>query len=314
MFKVKRIELFITNKCSNNCIFCSEIKRFDNTELAFESIKNILLAEKQKGARLVHFMGGEPTLHNHFIDILRLSKALNYRTHLISNGIRFADPLFCKTAFLYLDELGFSIQGHNKKIHDLHTHNNGSFRQLGKAFKNAREYYQGRFLVNVTITRYNAKFLTHIFKLVSQYKPSSVRFLNLVPHGNALGNYRKLSIPFSELKGSIRKLISISGKSGIELRFGGIPLCVLGKENYLYSYEAYEPEMRTGNTFKKKKEMCLWNKEISTEKRHSNPARQIIDMGRIKIYTCKKCVLLAVCGGVFEKYLEIYGTKEIIPQ
>jgi radical SAM protein with 4Fe4S-binding SPASM domain len=98
------------------------------------------------------------------------------------------------------------------------------------------------------------------------------------------------------------------------VRFGGIPLCVLGKRNYVYAYEVYEPEMRIGTVFKRNNTMCLWNKEISVEKRSSNRTSKIIDMGRIKIEACKKCSLLAICGGVFEEYLAIYGDKGIITQ
>lgn len=313
MFKISRIELFIANKCSNDCIFCSENSRFDNSELPFRFIVEVLKREKKQGARLVHFMGGEPTLHSKFIEILHAAKSLNYQTYVISNGIMFADEIFCSKTFKYIDELCLSIQGPDKYVHNLHTCSKNSFGILIKAFKNVKKYYKKVFFVNITITKYNAASLTDIFKVVSKYSPHCVRCLNLVPSGNAKNDYKNLVVNFSKLKQYSRKLTEYSKESGIPLRFGGVPLCILGRDNFTYAFEVYEPEMRIGRRFKNDSEMCLWNREISIQKSISNFSSNIIDMSRIKIAKCIKCRLFSVCGGIFEEYLKIYGEKEFTP-
>ncbi|MDP1852665.1 MAG: radical SAM protein [Candidatus Omnitrophota bacterium] len=313
MFKINRIELFIANKCSNNCIFCSENSRFDNSELPFGFIIKVLKKEKKRGARLVHFMGGEPTLHSKFLEILHAAKNLNYQIYVISNGVMFTDKVFCNRAFEYIDDLCLSIQGPDEYVHNLHTGNKNSFKILIKAFKNVRKYYKKAFLVNVTITKHNAASLLDIFKVVSKYSPRCVRYLNLVPSGNAKNDYKNLVVNFSKLKQYILKLAEYSKESGIPLRFGGVPLCILGKDNFMYAFEVYEPEMRIGKRFKNDSEMCLWNREISTRKSISNFSSNIIDMSRIKIAKCIKCRLFSVCGGIFEEYLKIYGDKEFAP-
>jgi MoaA/NifB/PqqE/SkfB family radical SAM enzyme len=208
MKKVKRIELFIVNKCNNRCIFCSESERMIQGEMNIQEIEKILKNGVKKNIKLVHLMGGEPTLHSKFIEILKLAKNLGYSIYLISNGFQFSDKNFCLASFPYIDELGFSLHGHNLLLHEHHVKTPGSFNKLLKALNNAKKYYKGRLFINITVTNLNVGKLLEIATLANQYQIVEIRFLNLVPSGLAKSKYEKIVARFRDMAGKIDKVVA----------------------------------------------------------------------------------------------------------
>jgi uncharacterized radical SAM superfamily Fe-S cluster-containing enzyme len=42
------------------------------------------------------FFGGEPTMHSHFLDIVKMAKSYGFQVQLFSNGLKLADSKYCK--------------------------------------------------------------------------------------------------------------------------------------------------------------------------------------------------------------------------
>lgn len=85
--------ILITNYCNQNCDFCFAKREMNkhrlNREMKISDFKQILLKMKRvkKGIDTVKLLGGEPTLHSQFDEIVELS--LKYFPHLqiFTNGI-----------------------------------------------------------------------------------------------------------------------------------------------------------------------------------------------------------------------------------
>lgn len=68
-----KMNLMITGKCNLNCIHCFNAKDNDrlNSELSFDEIIDILDQARDTGVNGFTITGGEPTVHKHFMDIIR---------------------------------------------------------------------------------------------------------------------------------------------------------------------------------------------------------------------------------------------------
>lgn len=307
MKRAERIEYFIVKKCLNNCIFCSESYKFDGTEEPIGKIKETLIEERKKGIQIVHFMGGEPTIHTKFDEILIFAKKLGFLTHIITNGIKFASLDFCKKILPYLDEIMISVHGPNETIHNFHTRNSNSFQMLKKGLENLNKYFDGRLLGTSTITKFNLNYLDKIALFFSQYKKiQEIQYISVIPSGEGKRNFIKITPTLLELKKIIPKIVKICEKSKITLRFAGVPMCILG-EYYIFSHDLWE-DFKISNSEIHNDKLLLWKEPKSDQNKNFK-----IDIGRIKPKKCKKCKLNPVCGGIYKKYYQKYGDIELIP-
>ncbi|MEW6074773.1 MAG: radical SAM protein [Candidatus Omnitrophota bacterium] len=306
MAQTRRIDLFIIKKCCNRCIFCSERNKLDGSELSFAKIKNILVAERSRGANLVHFVGGEPTLHTHFPEILKLSKALQYNTFIISNAIMFSSYEFCIRTLPYLDEIMISIHGHNNKIHSINTRNPAAFMSVLQGMKNLQKYYKGRLQATTAITNLNYRFLAKIAELIHNFGITEYQCMSIVPTGEGSRTFYEIFPKFSVLSPHIINAIRFCELKNIKIRFSGIPMCILG-DRYAYSYDLWEP-FKIDNRKDHDGAIRLWNEPHTYVENNFK-----IDIGRIKTRKCRQCLKNSVCGGVYKKYFLKYSDDELIP-
>lgn len=82
---MKELTLEITNKCYENCPWCSSCSSKNGNHLETEKIKDILRAYRSI-CNTVRLSGGEPTLHPNIFQIIALAKILSYKTILLTNG------------------------------------------------------------------------------------------------------------------------------------------------------------------------------------------------------------------------------------
>jgi MoaA/NifB/PqqE/SkfB family radical SAM enzyme len=301
---MNRLEFHISYKCQNNCVFCSErlqLKKFPNQFVRSGIIENNLENFSKKGFSHITFTGGEPTLHPDIIALTRFAKKLGYKTYVGSNGGLFSSTLFCKQILPYLDEVCFSVHGSNAELHNFFTNNNRSFSKLKKALTNVDKAPEDIFcFINIVITKYNFNHTEKIIDFVSRFKKvKQVLISNIAPEGNALSNYEKLSVSLAGIKEAIPDLVRAAKKKSLNIRFFGLPLCVLdGFE--IYSNDTYWSPRLTLEKWKNGRNIIL-------KKTYShNPTRK-----RIYAPKCMKCQKKELCAGVFKNYADIYGTDEL---
>lgn len=308
MQKSERIEYFIVKKCLNKCIFCSECEKFDGTEASVDEIKKVLTEERKKGCEVVHFMGGEPTIHNDFTKILILAKRLGFLTHIITNGIRFASVYFCKKTLPFLDEIMVSVHGPNARLHNAHTRNPKSFQSLKRGLLNLDRYFNGRLLGTSTITNFNLNYLDKIATFFSKYKKiQEIQYISIIPSGEGGRNFIKTTPRLFDLKKIIPKIVKVCEEKKINLRFAGVPMCILDKY-YVFSHDLWE-DFKIDNIETHNDELLLWKEPKGFPKAKDFK----IDIGRIKTKKCNECAFNDICGGIYKKYYLKYGDFELTP-
>jgi radical SAM protein with 4Fe4S-binding SPASM domain len=125
------IWLELTEACNLRCIHCyegDEHKDVPKKRLSFEQWLNVLDQLKKLNCKNIEFIGGEPTIHPHFFDLLRYACSIGHKVDIYSNLQHFSDELvdFIKQNKITVH---FSIYGSNSQIHDSVTGKTGSFKK-----------------------------------------------------------------------------------------------------------------------------------------------------------------------------------------
>src|SRR5512142_1781235 len=131
----EQIEIQLGHLCNNRCLFCvsGQLTELGLTkQIPLEPVSAILEAAAARGVRRVTFDGGEPTIQDSFLAVLRRTVELGFDDVVIfTNGVRSGEASFVDEVV----KIGrftwrFSIQGGNAEAHDRVTMRPGSFQRI----------------------------------------------------------------------------------------------------------------------------------------------------------------------------------------
>lgn len=109
--------IYLTNKCNLRCHHCYMLSGEANeNELNTSEIKKLLHEFVDFGGKAVMFTGGEATLRDDLVEILREAKSLELSTGILSNGILWTDSMI-ENIYPFLDEVQISIDGYDDKTY-----------------------------------------------------------------------------------------------------------------------------------------------------------------------------------------------------
>lgn len=183
----KRNWVRLTHDCNNKCTFCLDSNALNGTLRDTEEIKIQIIEGRKKGMTRLILSGGEPTIHPNFLDFVLLGKRAGYpKVQTVTNGRMFSYPDFLKRAAENgLDEITFSLHGHNAKLHDRLVGAPGAFEQEVKGLKAALA--MRRFIINIdiVINKQNVPFLPEILDTFISWGVKEFDLLHIIPFGNA---------------------------------------------------------------------------------------------------------------------------------
>ena len=82
--------VLLTNFCNQNCPYCfakDEMERATVKEMSLEDFKKLVVILKKNKIRTLRLMGGEPTLHSYFDEIIKLALAEFEEILIFTNGL-----------------------------------------------------------------------------------------------------------------------------------------------------------------------------------------------------------------------------------
>ncbi len=82
---VRSVNWHITQRCNYHCKFCFS-KNLDQEITSMATAESILRYLRVIGIEKINFVGGEPTLHPLFFEMIKLAKAMGFVVSLVSNG------------------------------------------------------------------------------------------------------------------------------------------------------------------------------------------------------------------------------------
>ncbi len=178
--KTSRIVIELTNRCNLNCNHCFDGRHGGKGEINIETVAKVLNSARLHGINYLSFTGGEPTLHNRFMDILRITSEAGYKFGFVTNGWNFAEIYEKLLQFKKkLTVITFSLDSAREELHD-RIRGNGSYRRVMQAVsicvvKNIP------FTFNSVISSCNSKELSEVVELAHKLGSHGIRFGYLMP-------------------------------------------------------------------------------------------------------------------------------------
>ena len=278
--------------CNNNCLFCYDdhTTRYPDLDEAVQAMET--LRRTQNRLNLQDFLASEATIHPDFFPLIRKARKLGFeRLGLITNGRMLADEEFTrKTIDAGVQDFRLSIHGATARTHDALTRSKGSFAQSVRAIANLIRFHRkglwrGELSVSFVLCRINALEIREFLQLMSRFShPLEVNFVQLIPSPVFAERFASIATKLSELKTPVEEAIvwlEEQDESRYRVTFE-LPFCILPKRaTYLHP-----PGNCEAVGF-----ACPYHPE-----------------------SCRQCVYLSRCGGVYRHYADTFGTKECLPQ
>jgi len=229
----KRQWVRLTRMCNNHCVFCLDKEAQNGSCIPLEEIKKDLIKGRKEKIIRVVLSGGEPTLHPQFFKITELAKNLGYQhIQVITNGRMFAYGDFLDLAVnAGVNEITFSIHGHNESLHDKQTRVKGSFRQSLTGLLNSLKIPNLIVNVDVVINKFNVKYLADILEYFINLGISEFDLLQVIPFGLAWDNKESVFYDIDKSLVYLRKAFELSRKPSLYIWTNRFPA------KYLEGYE-----------------------------------------------------------------------------
>jgi len=226
--KTDSLVLRITEKCNNNCVFCSIPKEWKKkSQMSLEEIKRVIDSQANRNL-MIEIGGAEPTLHPDFFEVLEYANGKFAGIRLTSNARLFAYPhLADKLKGIKDLFVKSSLHGHTPEIHDSITRVKGSFNQAITGFANLlRNKVDLR--VNIVINRKNLDNLKEIVDLLGGIGIKNIFFSGLLLSGDKEQD-KEFAVDFDDIRKNLTGILEHAEKKGIEVIIEKLPVCVAPK-------------------------------------------------------------------------------------
>ncbi len=156
---MKKLILFIGEKCNNECVMCSVNKLKFKDVLGFDALADVIKKRKEE-YDAIEFTGGGPMEHPDIIRLCKLANELGYEEISMStNGRNFFDKEITKQlAKNGLKMVCVAVHG-SDEVYDLVTGQKDGYREVVEGIKNLKK--EG---VDVTVSFVMLKINTENFK------------------------------------------------------------------------------------------------------------------------------------------------------
>jgi MoaA/NifB/PqqE/SkfB family radical SAM enzyme len=208
----KRHWVRLTRACNNRCIFCLDSENQDGSFLSFSQIEKDLKKGRREKIRRAILSGGEPTIHPDFLKIVKRASNLKYNNiQIITNGRMFAYQDFLeKTVKAGVNEITFSIHGHNKRLYEKQSQVKNSFEQALRGLLNALRYPNLIVNIDVVINKLNYRHLFDILSFFISLGVSEFDLLQVMPFGRAWENRDKVFYDIEKALPYLRRAFALS--------------------------------------------------------------------------------------------------------
>lgn len=115
---LEELDLHITNRCNMRCIHCCYSSgELSMDEMSLDDIEQLILDAKSLGAKHLDIFGGEPTLREDLIDVVKLASSLELKVELLTNGFLVNEGRLDHLLNAGLDSVGVSLDGTKPEIY-----------------------------------------------------------------------------------------------------------------------------------------------------------------------------------------------------
>ncbi len=294
---MKSISIHLTDQCNNSCIFCVVNSHQGKKEgVNNKMIENFLKENAGKGYESVNIHGGEATVLDEFIDILKLIKKHGYPSvSLQTNARKLSEEAYAKEVYENGVKLFvISLHGKNAEEHDLITQVDGSFQEAVDGIKNVKSL-GAKVRTNTVAYKGNIESLPDIANYAMDLGVDHVNISAMHPVGKAYQNFNRVVPTYTQIQQKIFDMVEACVSRNRTVTLEGFPDCMIqGYEKFQIDWEENEFKLLFHN-------FVLDNYATFMEKQTKK-----------RVCSCSQCSRTKSCGGVYKEYLEFFGENEFI--
>jgi len=203
--------LCITNKCPNNCVYCSAKNRPEEKELSKEEWVKVIEELQEMRTPIIGITGGDPLVRE---DIFEIVKAIDDRSTaiLFTSGFNLSYGKAKKLKDSGLFGIGISLDSYDKDEHNKNRNSENAFDFALEALKNANK--AGLYtMIQTVILKENMdeEKLFKLFKLAKDNGVQEVKILEPILSGNLLTEKQLEGVFYNKI--DREKLIKIQHKA-----------------------------------------------------------------------------------------------------
>jgi hypothetical protein len=301
-----RYEIQLGHLCNNRCVFCAS-GQLTAMKIArpvqIDAILAAIEGARRAGATHLTFLGGEPTIHKHFLDALRSAVELGFEHIVIfTNGVMFPHPGFIDSVTaLGRFEWRISIQGATEEAHVATTGRPSRSSEFSTACASCTARgSSSRPTCASTSAAIAPAALPELLPAhgvrqlhVDIVRPASTGERNEAYLRDIMPRYRDMAPYYDAMLAGFERV-----DPDFDINVGNLPYCVIpqwatrihhgGQETVTQSSDAVGLETAV-NKYE-------WHESLRTH-----------------LPGCADCVFRPRCTGIFRTYLDLYGGEEFVP-
>jgi MoaA/NifB/PqqE/SkfB family radical SAM enzyme len=250
-----------------------------------------ILSKLEDPNTLVALTGGEPTMRDDLVDILKYCKSRMFVTNIQTNAFKFADIEYVKALEPYLDTVFIPIHSHDMTIFDTTTAVPGSGQKIMQAIDNL---INSKIILttNTVINQHNYKTLEKTLDMIQELNPGEVMVLTAL-HPVGAARTTKVTPRLSDMK---PYLATLARKYGYLLHTHYLPRCMFAPFHTLVAniVDDSDQNSKPGVDYIQ----GTWNKDMNYGKMEGT--------NKLKAESCRSCIFDNECIGVWREYGELY--------
>ncbi|MDP2924898.1 MAG: viperin family antiviral radical SAM protein [Nanoarchaeota archaeon] len=212
------VNLHITRKCNIRCDYCFAVYK-KIPDLSIESWIEILKKLREAKVKKINFSGGEPLVYRGLEKLLKLSRRLEFKTSIVTNGILLSDD-WLRDNIENIDIMAVSLDTGNESIQQSLNRGSGNYvTQTKRRFQEIRYWskelnHPVYLKINTMVNRLNKE--DNPLSILLELNPDRVKFLQFcVMEGENDKFAKKLSISEKEFQNYVERVRPSLEKSGI---------------------------------------------------------------------------------------------------
>ena len=200
----------ITRKCNLKCPHCySQAQNAPHPdEMSTQEIKKVISEVAKCGTKMIIFDGGEPTLREDLLELIRHANDVGLMPLLGTNATLITQEFARSLKDAGLVAAAISLDGYKKEIYDAFRGVEGSFDMVIEGLKNLLNADVG-FQIDPCMHRDNLPYLEEIAKLSKQKGSVALEIFDFVPTGRGK-DAKRYEISQENRKRLIRRVITMA--------------------------------------------------------------------------------------------------------
>jgi MoaA/NifB/PqqE/SkfB family radical SAM enzyme len=308
----REFEVQLGNVCNNRCVFCScgrDTEEGNAGMIALDELLETLDEGKRQGFRKLTLLGGEPTLYKTFFPTLQRAVDLGFEEIVIfTNGVKtrnrwFIDQVVERGDFTWR----ISIQGGNEAAHDRVTGRKGSFGRIVTGLEYLQELGQ-KVTCNICVNEHSYRSLPDLPAVVAKYGIRQMCVDQVRPNGLGPATDEYLSsilAPYGDMAPYIDEMLLRFEQLApdCEVNVTNFPYCLLPQWAHVMSHAGTNTTTFTVD------------QQESPGEVHNRPFDKYEFQCSEKVHVpqCQACAFRPSCRGVPGKYIEYFGSDELVP-